>query len=133
MTQDTEAGVRVVLDGALTMRTVDAVRATLRQILETAPAETAPLETAPLETPAGETPPGAAVMIDCRAAGEVDLTFIQLLIASRVSGRHLGRSVNLAAAPDGALLDTLTRGGFRVVSESASDGTAGFWFEGTDA
>lgn len=122
MTQDIAMGVRLVLEGALTIHTVETVRATLREAIEPPPG-------------ANLAKAGANLSIDCSTATEIDLTFIQLLVAARVSGQLLGKSVSLAAAPDGALLDTLTRGGFAAVRESeVGPGAPGaFWFKGADA
>jgi len=115
MTQDTATGARLVLEGALTIHTVESVQATLREAIEP--------------------PSGANLSIDCSIATEIDLTFIQLLVATRVSGQLLGKAVSLATAPDGALLDTLTRGGFTVVweSEEGPGAPEAFWFKGADA
>jgi ABC-type transporter Mla MlaB component len=124
MTQDTEAGARLVLEGALTMRTVDAVRATMREAIERAVANQ---ESA---APGSRAP---AIVIDCAAAEEIDLTFIQLLIAARLSARGRNRTVILASAPDGALLDTLTRGGFQPVRESDAADIPAYWFEQASA
>jgi hypothetical protein len=66
------------------------------------------------------------IAIDCSSATEIDLTFIQLLVAARISARIAGLSINFVPCPDGVLLDTLTRSGFRVVPENG----AGFWFTG---
>jgi hypothetical protein len=121
MPQNIAAIVQLVLDGALTMRTVETVRATLRAALEP-PSGNAPAGIAPdAITP-------ASIAIDCSAATEIDLTFIQLLIAARVSAGTVGRSLGLAPCPDGVLLDTLTRGGFRIEPEPG-----GFWFTGEAA
>jgi hypothetical protein len=117
MPQDTTANVQLVLDGALTMRTIETVRATLIAAIEP-PSDTAPANTA-----------SSGITIDCSAATEIDLTFIQLLVAARISARTAGLSINFAPCLDGALLDTLTRGGFRVVPENG----AGFWFTGEAA
>jgi hypothetical protein len=114
MPQNTAATFQLVLDGALSMRTVETVRTTLCAAIEP-PSDTAP---------AGIAPIGFA--IDCSAATEIDLTFIQLLIAARVSTSAAGRPLHLAREPDGTLLDTLNRGGFRVVPEPGG----GFWFTG---
>ena len=67
-------GVRLVLEGALTMRVpIDAVPGpTLRGAMEPASA--------------------ANLSIDCSAATEVDLTFIQLLVATRLSGQLAGQN-----------------------------------------
>jgi ABC-type transporter Mla MlaB component len=115
MPQNIAASVPLVLDGALTMRTVETVRAILRAALEP-----------PSANEAGIAP--AVIAIDCSAATEIDLTFIQLLIAARVSASTAGRSLSLAPCPDGVLLDTLTRGGFRI-----EPATGGFWFTGEAA
>ncbi len=91
------------------MRTIDAIRAILRAAIE---------------------PPDAAgaIFIDCAGATEIDLTFLQLLVAARVTAHALGREVVLAACPDGPLLDALTRGGFLVATESGTGETPAFWF-----
>jgi len=72
------------------MRTADALCATLREAIARHP----------------------DVSIDCSAAAEVDLTFIQLLIAARKSARQSGKAVALMARPDGALLHALTAPAF---------------------
>jgi len=107
MTQDVSTDGRLVLDGALTIRHAGAICATLREAIAQCP----------------------AVSIDCTAAAEVDLSFIQLLAASRVSASCLGRTVTLSACPDGPLLNTLTRGGFHVTNEDPADPRS-FWFDG---
>lgn len=113
MPQDTAADVHLVLDGALTMRTVDAVRSTLRAAIDSPPGDSAL----------------PRIVIECSAATEIDLTFIQLLIAARVSTQAAARRISLAPGPDGELLHALTRGGFRVVPEPGG----GFWFTGEAA
>lgn len=114
MTHDSAGTRTLVLDGALTMRTVEAVHAALRAAIEPASGAAS-----------------SGVTIDCSAATEIDLTFIQLLIAVRISALRLGGTLSLAARPDGALLDTLTRGGFRAARETGSDEPPTFWFDGT--
>ena len=119
MIQDTDAGARLVLDGALTMRTVDAVRATLLEAIERPSADGA----------ASVNAPSAGLAIDCTEATEVDLTFVQLLIAARVSAR---RSANrrLAGAPGWRVAGHPDHAaGFQPIEESAADGTPVFWFE----
>lgn len=96
------------------MRTVETVRATLR---------------AALDPP----PDAAGIAIDCSAATEIDLTFVQLLIATRLSALREGKAVSLTAEPNGALLDTLIRGGFRVARDAGPEAVAGFWFDGAAA
>jgi ABC-type transporter Mla MlaB component len=118
MTHDAATGARLVLEGALTVRTVDIVQATLRQAIEAPPAFAD-----------GDNP----ISIDCAASEEIDLTFILLLIASRISAHRRNKAVHLATPPDGTLLDTLTRGGFQVVRENstARHGRRMIMFRGT--
>jgi ABC-type transporter Mla MlaB component len=110
MTQEVAAG-RLVLDGALTMRTAEALCATLRETLSQ----------------------HEGVSIDCTGAAEVDLSFIQLLIAARTTALQSDRTVSLAERPDGALLNALTRAGFRVTQEEQTGEAPAFWFEGAAA
>jgi hypothetical protein len=124
MPQDTTANVQLVFDDALTMRTVETTRATLMAAIAP-PSGMVPNEIVPSGTSPSGTPP-SGITIDCAAATEIDLTFIQLLVAAQLSARTAGQRINLASFPDGVLLDTLTRGGFRVVPENG----AGFWFTG---
>ncbi len=117
MTQDAAAGGQVAFAGDLTMRTVDTTHATLREAIAR----------------------GCDLSIDCTAATEVDLTFIQLLVAARASALRSDNSVSLASCPGGALLDVLTHAGFRVSREQQPSGIAAaeinpgeagtFWFE----
>jgi ABC-type transporter Mla MlaB component len=113
MTKDSTAGSRLVFDGALTMRTVETVRTTLREAIEQLPGE-----------------PSSIISIDCSAATEIDLTFVQLLIATRISAQRLNRTIVFDPRPDGVLLDTLTRGGFEVMPERVINATPAYWFQG---
>ena len=90
------------------MRTIETIHATFRGAIEQLSGA-----------------PPSNIAIDSSAATETDLTFVQLLIAARISARRIGHTVSLAAIPDGALLDTLSRGGFSVTREAD-----GFWLEG---
>jgi ABC-type transporter Mla MlaB component len=111
MTEDIATEGRLVLDGALTMRTAEAVCTTLRGALAANP----------------------SVMVDCTGAADVDLSFIQLLLAARASARQANKTVTLVAAPDGPLLDALTRAGFRVTHEDHTEPAQAYWFEGAAA
>ncbi len=103
---------RLAFAGALTLRGIDAARARLRAALGDA----------------------RHVVIDCAGVDEADVSFIQLLLAARVSTRASGGTVRLAAPPAGALLDALTRAGFSVAADDSAPGPAGdqecFWFAG---
>jgi ABC-type transporter Mla MlaB component len=111
MTQDIAAASRLVLDGVLTIRTAGALCGTLREAVAK----------------------HSSVSIDCAAAVEADLSFIQLLIAARASARRSDKTVTLMTFPDGPLLDALTRAGFRVTHEHQSGQAPAFWFEGAAA
>jgi ABC-type transporter Mla MlaB component len=105
--QDVSADGRLVLDGSLTVRNAVAVCTTLRETITQ----------------------HRVVSIDCTAADAVDLSFIQLLIASRTSASALGNSISLAEYPDGVLLSALTRSGFHVTTDNRTEAKS-FWFEG---
>jgi ABC-type transporter Mla MlaB component len=111
MTQDLSTPGHLSLDGALTMRSVEALFARLRETLAQ----------------------HSEVSIDCTAAAEVDLSFIQLLVAARASAVQADKTVALAARPDGPLLQALTRAGFRVTQEDQPADSETFWFEGAAA
>lgn len=111
MTQDVTIVGRLVLDGALTMRGIEALCTTLREMVAQ----------------------HSDVSVDCTAAVEVDLSFIQLLVAARSSAWQADKTVTLSARPDGALLNALTRAGFRVTHEERTGDTEAFWFEGAAA
>jgi len=81
---------RVVLEGALTIRTIATTHATLLQALHQHP----------------------AVLVDCSAADTVDLSLIQLLLAARVAACQAGKQLGLAAPASGPLLAALHQGGF---------------------
>jgi anti-anti-sigma regulatory factor len=108
MTLDVATAAHLALDGTLTIRTAEAVSAKLLDAIRE----------------------HARLAIDCSTAADIDLSFIQLLIAARATALLSHRSVILAGRPDGALLDTLTRGGFRVTEEDQDDKAATFWFDG---
>jgi ABC-type transporter Mla MlaB component len=96
---------RLLLDGACTLRTVDDTYARLSEMS----ARHAVLE------------------IDCSGVDEVDLSFIQLLLAARSSARRSGRTVRLAQSASGALRDALERGGFLADGAGQADRT--FWLQ----
>ncbi len=95
----------MVLDGALTVRTAEIVHSKLRQAINEHP----------------------LIKLDCRDATDVDLTFVQLLLSARLSAERSGKTVTLAARPDGPLSDALTRAGFQITAEPDE---TGFWFRG---
>jgi anti-anti-sigma regulatory factor len=95
---------RVILEGALTIRTAEATYAKL-------------LEAASLP----------AVEIDCSGATEVDVSLIQLIVAARASARQGGRGLTLAQPADGALREALQRGGFLAAGADPATADQAFW------
>jgi anti-anti-sigma regulatory factor len=91
MTQTLVDLTRLELDGALTTRFASALHARLQTAVAA----------------------HRWLAIDCAAAEDVDLSFIQLLIAARVSARALGHEVGLARAADGVLRAALLAAGLR--------------------
>jgi len=93
----------VLFSGALTIRNAEDIHAKFMDLLSG---------------------PGDFV-IDVSGAGEVDVSFVQLLLATRRSAREQGRALSLAAPAAGPLREVLVRGGF-----AASD--PAFWGQGGD-
>ena len=75
----------------------------------------------------------ATVSIDCRAATDIDLSFIQLLVAARSSAEQASRTVTLVESPNGPLLTVLSRAGLRPVDLALPNADEDFWFEGASA
>jgi ABC-type transporter Mla MlaB component len=111
MTETIASARRVALEGALTVRSAETVRATLRSALEQE----------------------GDVAIDCADASEADLSFVQLLIAARASAVHRGKTIALAAPLGAVLLNTLTRAGFRAVARPPIGDSETFWINGDPA
>jgi ABC-type transporter Mla MlaB component len=102
---------RIVLKGALTLRTIDETQVALRDGLAR----------------------HAQIEIDCADATEVDLAAIQLLLAARKSALDAKKTFALTAPASGPLREALLRGGFL---SDATDSTApadSFWLKGTGA
>ena len=62
----------------------------------------------------------ANVAIDCSGASEMDVAFIQILIAAHRFAAQSGKSVALASPPAGLLADTLLRCGFSAPKRSTA-------------
>ena len=54
----------------------------------------------------------SSVTIDCSNASEMDVAFIQILVAANRFASQSGRTVALASPPSGLLAETLNRCGF---------------------
>ncbi|HYN37716.1 MAG TPA: STAS domain-containing protein [Rhodospirillales bacterium] len=68
---------------------------------------------------------GNAVIVDCRDAADVDLSFVQMLIAARLSAAAHRTSFALAAPAEGPLLRVLNRAG--LLDPARPDAADGFW------
>ena len=101
----------LALDGAQTVRTIDAAHRDLVAAL----AE------------------HATVTVDCSAVTEVDLSLIQLLLAARVSARLAGKTLGLTAPANAALRAALVQGGLLAGDAGATGPEAEFWLCGTAA
>jgi anti-anti-sigma regulatory factor len=64
--------------------------------------------------------------IDCSGVTEVDLSFVQLLLAARTSARNDGGRITLSQPASGALRDALLRGGF-LTADGSHGADDGFW------
>jgi|GEM_PF-961109 len=107
MDRSNEKTERIAFSGSLTIRNAEAVRERLTAAL----AE------------------GGRVVVDCTEAKEVDITFIQLLIAARRSAAQAGGDLVLARAAEGALLEALQRGGYHIDGRNQTDSGV-FWSMG---
>ncbi len=69
------------------------------------------------------------ILVEVPAAADTDLSFIQLLQASRRHADTLGRSFYLSGPAEGSLLSTLARGGF-LTNMTPQDSR--FWLHGKE-
>lgn len=106
MAQDVPPAEPLVLTGALTLQTMEAVHARLIGLADQ-----------------------ERVAIDCSEATEVDVSFVQLLLAARGTALESGRTVTLTQPASGALLDTIERGGFLNTCAEKSSADWMFWLE----
>ena len=110
MTDPHPSVANISLDGALTVRGVHSVHASLLAALEQ----------------------HAMIILDCSAATEVDLSLIQLLLAARRTAQRANKTLRLAGADNSALQTALLRGGFVPTEPDGPDPDAPFWL-GTTA
>lgn len=98
----------VALNGALTLRTVEAEHERLRAALDH----------------------HADVVIDCSGLVDVDLSGLQLLLVALRGARDGGRSLSLAQPANGVLRDALVRAGFLPLSPDPASEEQSFWLKG---
>ncbi len=103
------SGARLALDGELTIRTIEAIHARLTDALAA----------------------GGDLLIDTTHATQVDIAFIQLVLAARRSAAAAGTSLTLAAPAGGALRDALARGGFLSPVAGLGGADDAWWFSQT--
>ena len=70
------------------------------------------------------------VVLECNALREVDLSFIQCVLAARRSAVDQGKSLALAAPADGSLREALLRGGFLSAPGADAHPDEAFWMAG---
>jgi ABC-type transporter Mla MlaB component len=61
-----------------------------------------------------------AVDLDCTQAEDVDVAFLQILIAANRTAEKLGKAIRFATPPSGALAAAITRCGFPSVPATTS-------------
>jgi anti-anti-sigma regulatory factor len=61
----------------------------------------------------------ADVLLNCTDVTDIDLSFIQIILAARRTAGESGRRLGLTQPPGGALADALKRGGFLNESDPA--------------
>jgi ABC-type transporter Mla MlaB component len=96
---------RVMLGGPLTVRTVALMHERLLAALRQYP----------------------AVTVDLSRADEIDLSFIQLMLAARKSAAAAGKRLSLSAPAEGALLDALVCAGLIASAEDQPVAGQAFW------
>lgn len=69
-----------------------------------------------------------SIVIDCSAATEIDLSFIQLVLSARKSARAAGKALSVVPPSDGLLADVLRRAGLLGAPDAAPAADQLFWF-----
>lgn len=98
----------LIFDGPLTVRNIVVLQERLLEALQT----------------------GLRTEIDCSGATEADLSFLQLLIAARLSAASQGSALVCRAPASGPLRDVLVRSGFTGAAEGSSPAALTLWLQG---
>jgi ABC-type transporter Mla MlaB component len=98
---------RFVVDGSLTLRTIETTRTQLLELMELHP----------------------SLEVDCSAASEIDLSFVQLLLSARASAQSAGKALALSQPASGVLRDVLERGGFLGALPGQVTADEAFWLK----
>jgi ABC-type transporter Mla MlaB component len=102
---------RFVVEGSLTLRTIETTRTQLLETMER----------------------HRSIEVDCSAATEIDLSFVQLLLAARSGAQGAGKSLGLAQPASGVLRDALERGGFLGTVPGQAMADEAFWLKAVRA
>jgi anti-anti-sigma regulatory factor len=70
------------------------------------------------------------LIFDCSAVVEADVTFVQILLSAKVTGKARGVSVELSAPAQGALAEVLERAGLTRPAEGGMRWFDSFWAGG---
>jgi ABC-type transporter Mla MlaB component len=109
MTEDQSEEGHLVFEGALTMRSVTSNFTRLKQAMAKRD----------------------VIHIDCHRAEEIDLTFVQLLVAASKTAERSRKKLSLTGPAASTIFDTLTRAGFVIYPDPTHGGTTRsetFWF-----
>lgn len=98
----------LVFDGPLTVRNIVLLQERLLEALQTQ----------------------ARIEIDCSGATEIDLSFLQLLIAARLSAAGQGSTLVCRGPVSGSLHDALIRSGFTGAAADTSPAALSLWLQG---
>jgi hypothetical protein len=75
----------------------------------------------------------SVIELDCTAAPEVDVSFVQIALAARRTAAMNGKSITFSLPATGALRDALERGGFIHAAEPQQSADDAFWTSGSRA
>jgi ABC-type transporter Mla MlaB component len=101
---------RLRLDGSLCISDVDVVRMSLLNTIQQ----------------------NSVIELDFSGTTDVDVSFLQLVIAARRMTRQAGKTLRLAAPAEGALHNALLRAGLLGPGRGPDAGDDGFWTAGSD-
>ena len=96
---------RLVLDGSVTIRTIDSIHERLSELLQT----------------------HERVEVDCSAVEDADLQLVQLLLSARKSAQAMRKTLALSAPVSDKLRSVLLRSGVLAAGEAGSGVDMEFW------
>lgn len=105
MTRKTSKFSRLTLEGPSTVRNAEAVHSQLTGFLKRR----------------------RNIEIDCSQVTEIDLTFVQLLIAARKTAHQMGKTLVMSEPATGSLRDVLSQCGLLSKTDGADGDERAFW------